>query len=246
MEQPDSRINFQFLFHVLPDPIVIIDRAGTIVDINLTAKDIFAPICVGEKIESLFVDKKKIKESILELLQYHRVIVDKAIIRTNKSSVQPFEFKVTILSESNEIFVVIFNHLYLKNELIKLEIEQIFSTELHTLKPYLNKSGKELVENKILTNKLSTVFESELKQLNPSNFTNSESIEIIRLKFPHFTINEINIAYFMSLGASINQIATITEKNANTIRVMVHRMLSKTSFSNTADFTNFLKSIIQQ
>lgn len=245
MEQTDSRINFQFLFHVLPDPIVLIDRAGNVVDLNLSAKDTFAPIALGEKLESIFFDKKKIKESIFELLQYHKVIVDKGLIKTQKADTQLFEFKMTILSEGNEIFVVIFNQLQLKNELIRLEIEQIFSTELNTLKPYLNKSGKELVEKKIRTNKLSTIFESELRHQNSTNITDLETIDRIRLQFPFFTTNEVNIAYFLSMGASINQIATITEKNANTIRVMAHRMLSKTTFNSTSELKNVLKSIIQ-
>ncbi len=244
MEQPDSRINYQFLFHVLPDPIILIDRTGTIVDLNLSAKDTFATISVGDKTDKLFIDKKKTRDDIAELLKYHKVITDKAILRINDSEVQPYEFKLTILSESNEIFVLQFNHLNTKNELLRLEVEQNFASELHSLKPYLNKSGKELVEKKISTNRLNAVFETKTNIINPKQYVNTELKDKIKARFPQLSNNELSIAYFIGIGASINQIAGIRQKNANAIRVMVHRMLSKTNNKTTTEFSNQLQSII--
>lgn len=238
MKQPDSRINYQFLYHVLPDPVLVIDRAGTIVDLNLSAMDVFSEISVGEKIENLFIDKKKIKANLLELLQYHKVIVEKAILKTTNSDVQTYEYKVTILSESNELFLIAFNLLTTKNELLKLEIEQTFSTELHALMPYLNKSGKELVAKKIETKKLSTVFESENKLLKSSELTDMAMKKSIGNAFPQLSESELNIAYYLVIGANTKQIATITNKNANAIRVMMHRIFSKTDFKNKTDFIN--------
>ncbi len=242
MKQPDSRINYQFLYHVLPDPVLVIDRVGTVVDLNLSALDVFTSISVGGKIDDLFIDKKKIKNNLLELLQYHKVIVDRAIVKTINSEVQTYEYKVTILSESNELFLIIFNQLNTKNELLKLEIEQTFSSELHTLLPYLNKSGKELVAKKIEAKKLSSVFDSETKYLKTSEYSDIVSKNSIAGKFPQFSEMELNIAYYLVVGANIKQVATITNKNTNAIRVMIHRMLAKTSFKNKTDFTNFINA----
>jgi DNA-binding CsgD family transcriptional regulator len=242
MKQPDSRINYQFLYHVLPDPILVIDRAGAVVDFNLSAKDAFTEISVGEKIENLFIDKKKIKANILELLQYHKVIADKAILKTTISDVQTYEYKVTILSDSNELFLIVFNLLTTKNELLKLEIEQTFSTELHALMPYLNKSGKELVAKKIDAKRLSTVFESENKHLKTSEFSDVALKKSIGNTFPQLSETELNIAYYLVIGANTKQIATITNKNANAIRVMMHRIFAKTNFKNKTDFTNFINA----
>jgi DNA-binding CsgD family transcriptional regulator len=242
MKQPDSRINYQFLYHVLPDPVLVIDRVGTIVDLNLSALDVFTSISVGGKIDDLFIDKKKIKTNLLELLQYHKVIADKAIVKTINSEVQTYEYKVTILSESNELFLIAFNLLVTKNELLKLEIEQTFSSELHALLPYLNKSGKELVEKKIEEKKLSTVFDSEVNQLKSSDISDIALIKNLGRSFPQLSESELNIAYFLLVGASIKQIASINNKNTNAIRVMIHRMLAKTSFKNKTDFTNFINA----
>ncbi len=242
MKQSDSRINYQFLYHVLPDPVLVIDRAGTVVDLNLSAKDAFSEISVGGKIEDLFIDKKKIKANILELLQYHKLIVDKAIVKTINSEVQTYEYKITILSESNELFLIAFNQLNTKNELLKLEIEQTFSSELHALMPYLNKSGKELVEKKIEAKKLSSVFDLDVNHLKNNDISDIELKNKLGRLFPQLSEAELNIAYFLLVGASIKQIASINNKNTNAIRVMVHRMLSKTNFKNKTDFTNFINS----
>jgi len=242
MKQPDSRINYQFLFHVLPNPILLVDQMGILVDLNASASDQFETIVVGEKIENLFIDVKYFKAKLLELRQYHKVISDKAIFKTRGNEVQSFEFKLTILSESNDLFVLCLNHLDTKNELLKLEIEQTFSAELHTLKPYLNKTGKELIERKIKAKKLSVFFESEITQTNTKEFIDNRfKIEIAK-QFPQFSDLELNIAYLLSVDASIKQIATICNKSANATRVLVHRMIKKTSFKNKTDFSNLLKS----
>jgi len=238
MIQPDSRINYQFLYHVLPDPVVVIDRAGTIVDYNLSAKDAFTTISAGEKIENLVVDKRKFKLNLLELLQYHKVIVDKAAVRTSQSEVQAYEYKVTILSESNELFLIAFNKLSTKNELLKLEIEQTFNAELHGLLPFLNKSGKELVEKKIETKKLISIFESGRMPADYLEPAENEMFNGISALFPQFSTNELRIAYYLTMGASIQQITTITGKNTNAIRVMIHRMLARTKFKSKTEFIN--------
>lgn len=243
MKHPDNRINYQFLFDVLPDPVLVIDSASYIVDFNLSAKDVFTEIKVGEKIENLFIDKKKIKSNLLELLQYHKVISDKIIVKTNNSTVQAFEYKLTILSESNDLFLIALNLLTSKNELLKLEIEQTFNTELHSLLPYLNKSGKELVAKKIKDNKLSTLFESGLKQDKSFKISDLEFKNKIKSSFPAFTDSEINLAYFMAMKANTKQLATLINKNANAIRVMIFRMLAKTSFGDRMEFINFINNM---
>jgi len=242
MKQSDSRINYQFLFHVLPDPVLVIDRLGTVVDLNMSAGDEFVTLSIGEKIENLFIDKKKIRANILELLQYHKVIADKAILKTSNTDVQTFEYKVTILSESNELFLITFNKLSTKNELLRLEIEQTYSAELHALMPYLNKSGKELVAEKIEAKKLSTVFELENKDLKTVELSDIALKKSISITFPQLSETELIVAYYLLIGANTKQIATITNKNANAIRVMMHRIFAKTNIKNKTDFTNFINA----
>ncbi len=242
MNQPDSRINYQFLFHVLPNPVFVVDQMGVLVDLNASATDLFQTIAVGEKIDILFIDKRYIKLKLLELLQYHKVISDKAIFKTRENEVQSFEYKLTILSESNELFILSLNHLDSKNELLKLEIEQTFSAELHTLKPYLNKTGKELIERKIKEKKLSVFFESEIIQTKTKDFIDARFKTEIAKQFPQFSDLELNIAYLLSIQASTKQIATICNKSTNATRVLVHRLLKKTSFKNKTDFSSLMKS----
>lgn len=237
------QINYNFLFHVIPDPVIIIDKNGRLVELNITATDEFASISIGDKFENLFSDKRKIKNTLLELFRFHKVIIDKAIVKTKKSDIQTFEFKATILSESNELYLFIFNNLASKNDLIKLEIDHAFSTEINELKPYLNKTGKELVEKKITDNKLTQIFESEVKSHQPTNLIDLNQLNKISSVYPNFSNNEQKIAYFLSIEASINQIATITGKTANTIRVMIHRMKSKANVNSTSELAKCIKKI---
>ncbi len=243
MKQPDSRLNYQFLYHVLPDPVIVIDMAGTVVDLNLSAKDTFSEIMIGGKIDNLFIDGKKIKANILELFQYHKVITDKIIVKTKNSTVQTYEYKITILSESNDLFLIVLNLLTTKNELLKLEIEQTFNTELHALMPYLNKSGKELVAKRIEAKKLNAIFEFENELTSTSELSDKTLKDSIQNAFPQFSDNELSIAYYLAIGAGTMQIATIINKNTNAIRVMMHRMLAKTNFKNKTDFINFINAV---
>lgn len=243
MNQFDSRINYQFLYHVLPDPVVVIDRTGTIVDLNVSAKDAFPKFSIGHKIEDLFIDRKKIKANILELFQYHKVITDKAIVKTIGSKIQPYEYKITILSESNDLFLIAFNSLIIKNELLKLEFEQTFSTELHALMPYLNKAGKDLVAKKIKAKKINILFEAGLKQDESFKISDLEFKNKIKSSFPTFSESEINLAYFMAMKANTKQLATIINKDANAIRVMIYRMLAKTSFGDRIEFIDYINNM---
>jgi len=202
----------------------------------MSAKDAFATIFIDDKIENIFVDKKKIKNNLLELLQYHKVIIDKASLKTTSDKIQPYEYKVTILSESNGLFLIVFNHLAAKNDLLKIEIEDIFSAELHALLPYLNKTGKELVDRKTEAKRLSSVFELSAVRANAFDLSDNELKNQIKETFPSYSKSEIMIAYYLIVGASIKQIASITHKNENAIRVMIHRLLSKSNFRNRADF----------
>jgi len=240
MNQPDSRINYQYLFKVLPDPVVLIDRNGAILDINSAAKDLFHSISVGGKIENLFIEKRRIKENILDLLRFHKIIVDKAILYINNASTQTFEYKITILSEINDFYLITFNDLSVKNELLRLEIEQTLGAELHTLKPYLNKAGKELVDKRMAVKHINS---------NTLNFNTNEIIQPkikqkIQSLFPQLSSNELNLAYLISLGATVNQISQITNKNSNAVRVMLHRMVARTAFNSASEIANFIKQQI--
>lgn len=239
-------LNYQFLFQVLPDPVIVIDKTGKIVDLNMSAKDTFAITESGEKLEEIFSDKKKIRESLIELFQYHKVIVDKALLKSKSGELVTYEYKATILSEINDQFIFTFNNLKTKNEILKLEIGHVFSVEMNALRPYLNKTGKELVEKKIVNNKLMSLFENENKNIEPITLVDSLTVQKISVAFPFLNRNELSVAYYISIGATVNQIAAITGKSANTIRVMTHRMIAKTEFDSTVEFAQKLHELNQE
>ena len=238
-------INFKFLFHVIPDPIIVIDKGGTIVEMNLSATDEFTELQKNSKIEELFADKRKVRSVLIELLQFHKVVIDTALIKTSESKILAYEFKATILSESNELYLLIFNNLNTKNEVVKFEIEHAFTTEINSLKPYLNKTGKELVEKKISNNSLSQIFETDVNQSQSEEFTDPEVMQKLSKNLPLYSKKELQIAYFLSIGANINQISDITDKSVNSLRVMVHRMSTKLNTKNTVELTKKINKIIQ-
>lgn len=237
-------INFRFLFHVIPDPVIIIDKNGNIVEMNLSATDEFAGTGKESKIEDIFADKRKVRTILLELLQFHKVIVDTALIKTKNQEICPFEFKATILSDTNELYLFIFNNLNIRNNVLKFEIEHAFAAEINSLKPYLNKTGKELVEQKITNNSLSLILEDGVKLQQPQQFTDDEIIEKLSKHLPDFSKKELQIAFFLSIDASISQISDITGKSVNALRVMTHRMSAKLNTKNTQELTKTINKII--
>lgn len=245
MKESDVSINYHFLFQAFPDPVIVIDKTGKIIDLNIAAKDTFAEIVIGEKLENIFSDKRKIRESLIELFQYHKVIIDKAILKSKFDELVTYEFKATILSEVKDQFILCFNNLTTKNEILKLEIAHAFSVEMNALRPYLNKAGKELVEKKHDKNKLISLFESQHQTIEPYSLINEDVVAKISSYFPDFNKNELTISFYISIGASVNQIALITGKSANTIRVMIHRMITKVNMESSSKFSKILKEITE-
>ena len=85
-------------------------------------------------------------------------------------------------------------------------------------------------------------FESEIIQTKTKDFIDARFKTEIAKQFPQFSDLELNIAYLLSIQASTKQIATICNKSTNATRVLVHRLLKKTSFKNKTDFSSLMKS----
>ena len=111
------------------------------------------------------------------------------------------------------------------------------------LKPYLNKPGRELL-NQILEN---NDVEEKLKKYKVSksnpDYVPKDRLDKIHYLFPAFTNQELTLCGFLSLNLTIDEVAALTGKTPNCLRVLFHRLLLKTEYSSGKDFIRNLKLI---
>lgn len=232
-------INHEYLFHVLPDPVVVIDHAAIVVASNAAATDFFSLLKPGANLNEWFVDKHQLKSILLQLMQYRRQISKIVYLKTSPDNVSAFILKFTILSDTNQLFVLTISDLRASKQLIINESQRLIKDEFGKLNPYLNKTGKG-----ILSQKLS---ERALKPLVEVSFNKQfDKVKLHKLcaKFDAIGIvltdSELELCYCIQLMLTSKQMANVLGKSTNAVRVQQFRLMKRTNFQTVKELKSFV------
>lgn len=236
------------IFQWLPICGIIIDLKGNIVAMNGDAKKFLGISATNEQselrhINSVFVEISQINDLRIDLKQNEGVIVKKFLFRKFDKSIACVDVYVRLFGKSSETILLLFSESLLPNQFIFAEMMQAFRHEVMQLKPYLNKPGKELLQKIISDNKLEGVIKNSPIKKAPVEIVTKKRIASIAELFPELTNNELVFCGLLSMRLTMVEIAQITGKTANSLRVNFHRILRKSNLPKGKDLIRKLEAI---
>jgi hypothetical protein len=123
------------------------------------------------------------------------------------------------------------------------EASNMFKREAQRLKPYLNKPGKGILDEILITDFANSIVNGGTSMKKQTDIIGNDKMLKLAEFFPTFTNNELVICGYLSLKMSIDEISGLTGKSANSLRVIFHRMLHKTKHENGKDFLRLLENL---
>lgn len=247
LNKPDYQAKMTSMFEWMPTCTLVLDKSANILDLNQQAllffktetKELFFEKL---KVISVFVDLLMIEKLIQETSKCNGFVSKKLLLRRFDKTIACIDTTTLIFPENENYILFQFtdNSHQIQHFFTQLALE--FRNEILRLKPYLNKPGKELLEEIIGNEKLDGIINN--KPFRNRQFDLIHEKRIIQLKglFPDLSNSELALCSFLSLKMSIEEIATITGKTSNSLRVAYHRILRKTNFENGKDFLNEIEN----
>lgn len=231
----------------MPTCSVIIDQEVKVLDINQqallffkaqTKKDFFDHC----KIHSLFVDNQIVFEIINELFNTKTVVKRKILLRRFDKTIACIDAEITSFPNKENYFLIQFSdNSHVTQSVFKNLVEGI-RNEILQLKPYLNKPGKELLGQIIYNEKLEGIINNKPIQSQQIELIRQERMNELSKIFPYLSIKELILCAYLSQKIGIEEIAKITGKTSNSLRVALHRIVDKTHSLNTKEFLKKLQS----
>lgn len=218
---------------------IVFTNEGDIVYVNKSAEKLFGnKLNSNEKIHSIFIDKKQfdaINNRINESTTNTRKI---ALIKKNNYETEVFEVFIQTIIGQAELRLLVLNTINENSKLVLEHITQNLLKETNSLRPYLNKAGKDKLEQiKKTTATNNSLYGIENMR---SEIISEERIaELIKL-YPQLSPNEIDLCALLTLRLNYKQIALINKKTQIAIRVSVHRMLKKMELNTLNELLSLL------
>lgn len=236
------------LFQWMPIPALIIDRKGTILDINQQALNFFGTQSYEiflEKIHfsSLVIDLSRSMELVVEISSKSEVLIKKILLRRLDNSIICVDVFARSFPETPNLILFQFTETSPKIHALLIQMIHAFRVEIQRLKPYLNKPGKELLEQIVNDNALETKVKDLPNGKNQLDIISEERIAQFIQLFPELTNSELAICAFLSLKMTIDEIASLTGKTSNCLRVSFHRILRKTKMNSGKELLRKLENI---
>lgn len=236
------------IFEWMPTCSVIIDKELKILDANQQAllffkaksKSDFFDIC---KSNSLFIDNQLFIQIIREILNSKSVVRKKILLRRFDKTIACIDAEVASFPNKENYFLIQFSDNSHDSQSIFTNIIQGFRNDIQQLKPYLNKPGKELLGQIIYNERLEGIIKNKPIYNQQIDFIRQERIIQLSEIFPDLSINELTLCAYLSQKISIEDIAKITGKTSNSLRVALHRIVDKTHSLNTKEFLKKLQSL---
>ena len=235
------------IYNHLPVPTIIINSEGKILLTNRAAIK-FLAIKESETLASeIYINEFLISDSSGTNAGIENIIKlegkQKTLIRLNDGKIKCIDINASTMHMNTNLLQIQFTE---SNEVTQsrlLDLHQAFSKEVLKLRPYLNKPGKELLET-LLFNEISTGIEkNKLDKRSQLELASNKKTDKIARHFPQLNENEIILSAFISQNLTIDEIALITGKTSNCLRVSFHRLIKKTEFKTSKEFLKKLRSI---
>lgn len=245
---PSSTLNWELIFRHLPIPTLIIDSSGKIhygneeLVLFLQATSL-ENIIEKKQLNLLFVDHHKAVEFLKEVNSKQKLISKKTLLRRFDNSVACVDIFSRFIADNSYFLILQFAESAYINPANLKEIIQTFKSEVSQLNPYLNKHGKELLAKLAFNKLLSPTPKTKSSKKTETELISAELRIKLSEQFPHLNQSEINVCGFLAHKLSIDEIAEITGKTANSLRVSFHRLLQKTDYSTGKELLKQLEKI---
>lgn len=220
---------------------IVFDHNADIVCMNHMAEKHFEHLQFKPaKIHALFAEKRQF-DTMMALHNEHKTLVRKKSLLKNAKNVSVlYETSLQIIHQQTDYWMLCFEPMSENRQFLEELLAQKIKKEIQTLRPYLNKAGKELLD-KIIESNVQTknfgIVDNVRNQLIQTN-----KISLLLAKYPTLTPNEIDLCVYLSMRLNYKQIALINKKTEIATRVSVHRLLRKLKI---ATLNDLLISILQ-
>jgi DNA-binding CsgD family transcriptional regulator len=236
MDRQNSMTDF---IHSLPSPAIVASFEGEIKDVNMLGVN---EMKAHSKLEvmnfsviDLMVDKSKFKPRVDLLFEKNIIQNQKALTKTFDGKLFERTIHATILSWEKELFLfqyfASFVHQY------PVDRAQAILSEMRKLLPYLNKAGKELLDQ---------IHHTQLCQLE-KNEKDAQvkyvSIQLVKM-FPALTNAEMYLCSLVLMGFSSREISHFSGFSPNSIRVNIHRLCRKYEVESREELFALLQSAV--
>ncbi|HLP06104.1 MAG TPA: hypothetical protein VK152_11815 [Paludibacter sp.] len=230
-------------FGGLPFPFFTIDNKGKIHEMNQAAQN-FLKISDYElqndlNLCTISLDFRNNMKLIAETATRNEHNSRKILLRRHDNSIACVNINVSISSENKNLYLILFSESGQKDQLFFAELTQTFRREVMRLRPYLNKAGKELMQEIVENNLLESIGQQKAPVTDIEDIKEKLLNEIAQA-FPELTKNELTMCGFLSMKMSIEEIAILTGKSTNCLRVTLHRIVKKTHCRNSRQLNSKL------
>lgn len=244
--QPES---LSSIFQWMPTCALIIDKNGIIVEVNEQAIRFFKAstqedfIFDKQNIKNMIIDYQRANE-LIDSIKKNKTITDKEILlRRFDKTIASVDMNACTFPDYPNWILIQFKETFLHSQDILNELSQAYKREALRLKPYLNKPGKEALEQMIISNILDEVTKNKPTRNDQVKVVGEDRIELLTQAFPQLSNSEIVLCGYFSLKMSIENVAHLTGKTPNCLRVAFHRILRKTTYKTGKEFLRALETI---
>jgi len=227
---------------------IVIDKSGNIFDINKQAR-IFFRLPKNDDFDEIrhlsdiVVDLPRAMDYISELLKSKKPTDRKALLRRLDNSIVYVDIVACVFPDKQNFVLLQFSETSLQNQTLLTQLIKSFRQEIIRLKPYLNKPGKELLQQIIKDDVLEGVINNKSTQTIQLEVVRDERITQLVRMFPELTNGELALCGFLSLRMSMDEIASVTSKTPNSLRVTFHRIVRKLNLNSGKELIKRLETI---
>lgn len=240
------------VFDWMPVCAIITDANGLIQEVNQQTVSFFRAstkedfIFDKQNLANLTIDSNRIKELLLSARKTNNTASKELFFRRFDKTISGATVNAHIVPEHPSLYLIIFQQISPQNEVYAQELAQAFKKEAQKLRPYLNKPGKLMLEELLADDITSSLHSAKPSNRYSSVIIGQDRLQKLSTLFPHFSDKELNLCALLSLKMSIDEIAAATGSTSNSLRVLLHRIVAKTEYTETKDFVRSLEQRTNQ
>lgn len=180
--------------------------------------------------------------SIAEKMNNTTLLDQKTLITFENGKKEVVTFNITKLKNrgAGDIFIVYFSKASAKYAASVASSLYILKDEIKKLNPYLNKTGKSILDKIIVK-----YFSDEKSSVGVNDLMYCErEILLLQETFPQLSLQEIILCSLLLNNMDNNDIAFLTKKSLNSIFVTIHRINKKLKVKDRHELIELLQSAI--
>lgn len=223
-------------FDWMPTCALVIDVYGNVLDINEHGLDYFnatkkEEFLLNLHISQIIVDPKPSMELIKTICITNNFYNAKLLFRQFDKCIDCVDICAKFNPNNQNEILLLFNESSPENYLVLNELIRVFRQETIRLKPYLNKPGKDILEEIVNNKNLEGIVNFKPNRVKEIEIIHEKRITQLSIVFPQLSKSELVLCSFISLKMSIEEIAVLTCKTSNSLRVAQHRIIQKLNFT---------------